>query len=169
SRIASGRSLLPRSNLSLQRSPSDGTARQPRNGVMMQVLVKHDGKWIVVAAQNTNASEQTQSTSKASAFFGRARSSALGPSDTVPGRSLTWPRGGRMRLPAAVIEAIVAWTRKLPPSADAPSPLRSRGRAGAEFLERLLLGLGTIDAPTLGRPGTRGRPRLLACAKEVIG
>jgi uncharacterized protein (TIGR02246 family) len=33
----------------------DGTARQPRNGVMMQVLVKRDGKWIVVAAQNTNA------------------------------------------------------------------------------------------------------------------
>jgi uncharacterized protein (TIGR02246 family) len=32
----------------------DGTARQPRNGVMMQVLVNRDGKWIVVAAQNTN-------------------------------------------------------------------------------------------------------------------
>jgi uncharacterized protein (TIGR02246 family) len=33
---------------------ADGTARQPRNGVMMQVLVKRDGKWTVVAAQNTN-------------------------------------------------------------------------------------------------------------------
>ena len=33
---------------------ADGTARQPRNGVMMQVLVKRDGKWMVVAAQNTN-------------------------------------------------------------------------------------------------------------------
>src|SRR5512132_1885495 len=33
---------------------SDGTPRQPRNGVMMQVLMKRDGKWAVVAAQNTN-------------------------------------------------------------------------------------------------------------------
>jgi uncharacterized protein (TIGR02246 family) len=32
----------------------DGTTRQPRNGVMMQVLMKRDGKWLVVAAQNTN-------------------------------------------------------------------------------------------------------------------
>jgi uncharacterized protein (TIGR02246 family) len=32
----------------------DGTPRQPRNGVMMQVLMRRDGKWIVVAAQNTN-------------------------------------------------------------------------------------------------------------------
>jgi uncharacterized protein (TIGR02246 family) len=32
----------------------DGTPRQPRNGVMMQVLMKRDGKWAVVAAQNTN-------------------------------------------------------------------------------------------------------------------
>jgi len=32
----------------------DGTSRQPRNGVMMQVLMKRDGKWAVVAAQNTN-------------------------------------------------------------------------------------------------------------------
>jgi len=32
----------------------DGTPRQPRNGVMMQVLMKGDGKWAVVAAQNTN-------------------------------------------------------------------------------------------------------------------
>jgi len=32
----------------------DGTPRQPRNGVMMQVLMKRDGKWTVVAAQNTN-------------------------------------------------------------------------------------------------------------------
>jgi uncharacterized protein (TIGR02246 family) len=32
---------------------SDGTASKPRNGVMMQVLVKRDGRWIVVAAQNT--------------------------------------------------------------------------------------------------------------------
>ena len=32
----------------------DGTPRQPRNGVMMQVLMKRDGKWSVVAAQNTN-------------------------------------------------------------------------------------------------------------------
>ena len=33
---------------------ADGTPRQPRNGVMMQVLMKRDGKWSVVAAQNTN-------------------------------------------------------------------------------------------------------------------
>jgi uncharacterized protein (TIGR02246 family) len=32
----------------------DGTPRQPRNGIMMQVLMKRDGKWAVVAAQNTN-------------------------------------------------------------------------------------------------------------------
>jgi len=32
----------------------DGTLRQPRHGVMMQVLMKRDGKWMVVAAQNTN-------------------------------------------------------------------------------------------------------------------
>ena len=32
----------------------DGTPRQPRNGVMMQVLMKRDGKWAVVAAQNTD-------------------------------------------------------------------------------------------------------------------
>jgi len=32
----------------------DGTLRPPRNGVMMQVLMKRDGKWSVVAAQNTN-------------------------------------------------------------------------------------------------------------------
>ncbi len=32
----------------------DGTSRQPRNGVMIQVLMKRDGKWAVVAAQNTN-------------------------------------------------------------------------------------------------------------------
>ncbi len=32
----------------------DGTPRQPRHGVMMQVLMKRDGKWMVVAAQNTN-------------------------------------------------------------------------------------------------------------------
>ena len=32
----------------------DGTLRQPRHGVMMQVLMKRDGKWAVVAAQNTN-------------------------------------------------------------------------------------------------------------------
>jgi uncharacterized protein (TIGR02246 family) len=32
----------------------DGTARQPRNGVMIQVLVKRDGKWTVIAVQNTN-------------------------------------------------------------------------------------------------------------------
>jgi uncharacterized protein (TIGR02246 family) len=32
----------------------DGTPRQPRNGVMMQVLMRRDGKWTVVAAQNTN-------------------------------------------------------------------------------------------------------------------
>ena len=31
----------------------DGTARKPRIGVMIQVLVKRDGKWTVVAAQNT--------------------------------------------------------------------------------------------------------------------
>jgi hypothetical protein len=33
----------------------DRSARPPpRNGVMMQVLAKHDGKWTVVAAQNTD-------------------------------------------------------------------------------------------------------------------
>jgi uncharacterized protein (TIGR02246 family) len=32
----------------------DGTPRQPRRGVMMQVLMKRDGKWAVVAAQNTD-------------------------------------------------------------------------------------------------------------------
>jgi hypothetical protein len=32
----------------------DGTPRQPRNGVMMQVLMKRDGKWAVIAAQNTD-------------------------------------------------------------------------------------------------------------------
>ena len=32
----------------------DGTLRQPRHGVMMQVLMKRDGKWMVVAAKNTN-------------------------------------------------------------------------------------------------------------------
>jgi uncharacterized protein (TIGR02246 family) len=32
----------------------DGMPRQPRHGVMMQVLTKRDGKWSVVAAQNTN-------------------------------------------------------------------------------------------------------------------
>lgn len=33
---------------------SDRTSRQPRNGVMMQVLMKRDGAWTVVAAQNTD-------------------------------------------------------------------------------------------------------------------
>jgi uncharacterized protein (TIGR02246 family) len=33
---------------------ADGTPRQPRHGVMMQVLMRRDGKWTVVAAQNTN-------------------------------------------------------------------------------------------------------------------
>jgi uncharacterized protein (TIGR02246 family) len=33
---------------------ADGTPRHPRNGVMMQVLVKRDGKWAIVAAQNTD-------------------------------------------------------------------------------------------------------------------
>ena len=32
----------------------DGTPRQPRRGVMMQVLEKRDGQWTVVAAQNTD-------------------------------------------------------------------------------------------------------------------
>jgi uncharacterized protein (TIGR02246 family) len=32
----------------------DGTPRQPRKGVMMQVLMRWDGSWTVVAAQNTN-------------------------------------------------------------------------------------------------------------------
>jgi uncharacterized protein (TIGR02246 family) len=32
----------------------DGTTRQPRHGVMMQVLMRRDSKWTVVAAQNTN-------------------------------------------------------------------------------------------------------------------
>jgi uncharacterized protein (TIGR02246 family) len=33
---------------------ADGTPRPPRNGVMMQVLVKRGGTWAVVAAQNTD-------------------------------------------------------------------------------------------------------------------
>jgi len=32
----------------------DGSARQPRNGVMLQVLMKRESKWTVVAAQNTD-------------------------------------------------------------------------------------------------------------------
>jgi uncharacterized protein (TIGR02246 family) len=32
----------------------DGTTRRPRNGVMMQVLMKRGGQWAVIAAQNTN-------------------------------------------------------------------------------------------------------------------
>jgi len=32
----------------------DGAPRKPRNGVMMQVLMKRNGQWTVVAAQNTN-------------------------------------------------------------------------------------------------------------------
>jgi len=33
---------------------ADGTPRPPRNGVMMQVLVKRGGAWTIVAVQNTN-------------------------------------------------------------------------------------------------------------------
>ena len=33
---------------------ADGTHRSPRNGVMMQVLVKRSGAWTIVAVQNTN-------------------------------------------------------------------------------------------------------------------
>jgi uncharacterized protein (TIGR02246 family) len=33
---------------------ADGTARPPRDGVMMQVLVKRGGAWTIVAVQNTN-------------------------------------------------------------------------------------------------------------------
>ena len=33
---------------------ADGTSRQPRNGVMMQVLVRRGGAWTIVAVQNTN-------------------------------------------------------------------------------------------------------------------
>ena len=33
---------------------ADGTPRPPRNGVMMQVLVKRGEAWTVVAVQNTN-------------------------------------------------------------------------------------------------------------------
>jgi hypothetical protein len=33
---------------------ADGTPRPPRNGVMMQVLMKRAGAWTVVAAQNTD-------------------------------------------------------------------------------------------------------------------
>jgi uncharacterized protein (TIGR02246 family) len=33
---------------------ADGSPRPPRNGVMMQVLMKREGKWQVVAAQNTD-------------------------------------------------------------------------------------------------------------------
>jgi uncharacterized protein (TIGR02246 family) len=33
---------------------ADGTPRPPRNGVMMQVLVKRGGGWTIVAVQNTD-------------------------------------------------------------------------------------------------------------------
>jgi uncharacterized protein (TIGR02246 family) len=33
---------------------TDGSPRQPRSGVMMQVLERRDGKWTVIAAQNTD-------------------------------------------------------------------------------------------------------------------
>jgi uncharacterized protein (TIGR02246 family) len=33
---------------------ADGTPRPPRDGVMMQVLVKRAGAWTIVAVQNTN-------------------------------------------------------------------------------------------------------------------
>jgi uncharacterized protein (TIGR02246 family) len=33
---------------------ADGTPRPPRDGVMMQVLVKRSGAWTIVAVQNTN-------------------------------------------------------------------------------------------------------------------
>jgi len=33
---------------------ADGTPRPPRNGVMMQVLVKRGDAWTIVAVQNTN-------------------------------------------------------------------------------------------------------------------
>jgi uncharacterized protein (TIGR02246 family) len=33
---------------------ADGTARRPRTGLMMQVLMKRDGAWTIVAAQNTD-------------------------------------------------------------------------------------------------------------------
>jgi uncharacterized protein (TIGR02246 family) len=33
---------------------ADGTPRPPRDGVMMQVLVKRGGAWTIVAVQNTN-------------------------------------------------------------------------------------------------------------------
>jgi hypothetical protein len=35
----------------------DETSRQPRDEVMMQVLMKRDGKWMVVTAQNMNLKE----------------------------------------------------------------------------------------------------------------
>jgi uncharacterized protein (TIGR02246 family) len=34
---------------------ADGTARQPRNGMMTMVAEKRNGIWLVVVAQNTNA------------------------------------------------------------------------------------------------------------------
>ena len=33
---------------------ADGTPRSPRSGVMMQVLAKRGGAWVIVAVQNTN-------------------------------------------------------------------------------------------------------------------
>ena len=32
----------------------DGTTREPRNGVMTRVVAKRDGRWVIVAAHNTN-------------------------------------------------------------------------------------------------------------------
>lgn len=35
----------------------DGTPRQPRRGILTQVLTKHGGRWLIQASQNTNIRE----------------------------------------------------------------------------------------------------------------
>lgn len=37
----------------------DGTPRQPRRGIFTQVMVKHNGQWLILASQNTNIREPT--------------------------------------------------------------------------------------------------------------
>lgn len=40
-------------DLSGDKNP-DGSLRDPRNGIFTQVIVKRDGKWLIIASQNTN-------------------------------------------------------------------------------------------------------------------
>jgi uncharacterized protein (TIGR02246 family) len=37
----------------------DGTPRQPRRGIFTRVVTKQNGKWLIVASQNTNIQEQS--------------------------------------------------------------------------------------------------------------